>query len=77
MHHEFADEIKNIRKHCFLSQEAFARELNVSFSTVNRWETGKAKPNLVAIKNIKDFCEKHGIDFTDLEQKWCDFGREA
>ena len=73
----FADEIKNIRKHCFLSQEAFARELNVSFSTVNRWETGKAKPNLVAIKNIKEFCEKHGFDFTDLEQKWFDFGKEV
>lgn len=26
----FAEELRNIRRHCFLSQEAFARELNVS-----------------------------------------------
>ena len=34
----YSDEIKSIRKKCFLSQEAFARALEVSFSTVNRWE---------------------------------------
>ena len=73
----FAEEIKTVRQHCFLSQEAFARELNVPFSSVNRWESGKAKPNLVAMKNIKEFCEKHNIDFTNIEQKWFDFEREA
>lgn len=37
----FSDDIKNIRKQCFLSQEAFAKELGIAFSTVNRWETVK------------------------------------
>ena len=27
-----------------MSQEAFAQALGVSFTTVNRWETGKSKP---------------------------------
>jgi len=72
----FAQEIKNIRQHCFLSQEAFARELKVSFSSVNRWESGRSKPNLVAIKSIKDFCEAHSIDFTNLEREWFDYGKE-
>ena len=72
----FAQEIKNIRQHCFISQEAFARELKVSFSSVNRWEGGRAKPNLVAIKSIKDFCEAHDIDFTNLEREWFDYGKE-
>lgn len=72
----FVEELKNIRQHCFLSQEAFARELNVSFSSVNRWEGGRAKPNLVAMKRIKDFCEKQNIDFTALEQEWFQRGKE-
>ena len=46
----FAEELKAMRQHCLLSQEAFAKELNVSFSSVNRWEGGRAKPNFAAMK---------------------------
>ena len=73
----FSEELRNLRQHCFLSQEAFARELNVSFSSVNRWEGGRAKPNMVAMKNIKAFCESHNIDFSNLEKEWFDIGKEA
>ena len=73
----FSEELRSIRQHCFLSQEAFARELNVSFSSVNRWEGGRAKPNMVAMKNIKAFCEAHNIDFSNLEKEWFDIGKEA
>ena len=72
----FSDEIKKVRQHCFLSQESFARELNVSFSSVNRWEGGRAKPNLVAMKNIKAFCEAHNIDFSNLEREWYEMSKE-
>lgn len=44
------EEIKRLRIRCFLKQEDFAKKLDVAFSTVNRWEQGKSKPNLVAIK---------------------------
>lgn len=44
------EEIKRLRTCCFLKQEDFAKKLGVAFSTVNRWEQGKSKPNLVAIK---------------------------
>lgn len=73
----FSEELKSIRQHSFLSQEAFARELNVSFSSVNRWEGGRAKPNMVAMKSIKAFCESHNIDFSNLEKEWFDIGKEA
>lgn len=66
----FSEGIKRIRQSCFLSQEAFARELNVSFSSVNRWESNKSKPNLNAMKNIKEFCDTHNIDFTLIESEW-------
>ena len=72
----FSEELKSIRQHSFLSQEAFARELNVSFSSVNRWEGGRAKPNLNAMKNIKAFCEAHDIDFSSLEREWHEMGKE-
>ena len=67
---DFFDELKSIRQHSFLSQEGFARELNVSFSSVNRWEGGRAKPNIAAMKSIRAFCESHNIDFSDLEKEW-------
>lgn len=66
----YSEEIKKIRKKCFLSQEAFGRELGVSFSSINRWESGKTKPNMSAMKKLKEFCEAHGIDFTSLEEEW-------
>lgn len=72
----FSDEIKKVRQHCFLSQEAFARELNVSFSSVNRWEGGRAKPNLVAMKSLKEFCASHDIDFDSIEDAWQKIGKE-
>lgn len=65
-----SEEIKKIRQSCFLSQEAFARELNVSFSSVNRWESEKSKPNLNAMKNIKEFCATHHVDFSVIEDEW-------
>lgn len=33
-----AEILKSIRKELDISQEALARELNVSFATLNRWE---------------------------------------
>ena len=66
----YSEEIKRLRQKSFLSQEAFARELNVSFSSVNRWEGGKSKPNMAAMKKIKEFCEIQNIDFSALEKAW-------
>ena len=66
----FAEELKRTRQRSFLTQEAFAKEVNVSFSTVNRWESGKTRPNLAAMKNIKAFCERNHMDFSKLEELW-------
>lgn len=56
-----------------LSQEEFAKELNVSVSTINRWETGKVRPNLSAMKNIKQFCQKYRISYEIIEKEWFGF----
>jgi DNA-binding transcriptional regulator YiaG len=72
----YSDEIKKIRQKCFLSQEAFARELGVSFSSINRWEGGKSKPNMSAMKKIMEFCQAHNLDFSILEEQWINAGKE-
>ena len=65
-----SEQIKKIRQKAFLSQDAFAKELGVAYSTINRWETGKSKPNLSAMKSLKDYCEKNGLSFDEIEAEW-------
>ena len=72
----YSEELKKIRKKCFLSQEAFGREIGVYFSSINRWEGGKSKPNMNAMKKLKNFCDIHDIDFTTLEEQWNDWGKD-
>ena len=64
----FAEDIKKIRRKAFLTQDEFAKQLGVSYTTVNRWETGKAKPTLKTMKLIDDYCKEHGIDFDISEE---------
>ena len=55
---EFRDLVKSVRKQLELSQEDLARELGVSFATVNRWENGKVKPSKLAKARLDEFCAK-------------------
>ena len=64
------DEIRIARQKAFFSQEAFSQKLHVSVSTVNRWETGKCKPNLAAMKSLKLFCNEHEIPYSSIEAEW-------
>ena len=64
----FSSNMKSIRQKNLLSQEAFAQALGVSFTTVNRWECGKAKPSYKALKQIDGYCKANGIDFDITEQ---------
>ncbi len=51
------EDIKRLRTSKGWSQERFARELGVSFCTVNRWERGKTAPSPMAIKSINSLTE--------------------
>lgn len=44
--------IKQLREEMKLTQEEFASECGVVFSTVNRWEKGHRKPSPMALKLI-------------------------
>lgn len=58
---EFAQKAKQVRRELGLNQEQLAREIGVTFSTVNRWENVKTKPNNLAVKAFEMFCEKNKI----------------
>ncbi|WP_326513642.1 helix-turn-helix transcriptional regulator [Clostridium intestinale] len=72
----YSEEIKKLRQKCFLSQESFARELGFSFSSINRWESGKSKPTMSAMKKIMEFCESHNLDFGSIEKHWNEHGKD-
>lgn len=67
---QLAEVLKITRQKAFMSQEEFAKALNVSVSTINRWETSKSKPNLTALKSIKSFCETYGLSYENIESGW-------
>ncbi len=57
------NEIRILRQKAFYTQEDFAKQLNVALSTVNRWELGKTRPNMKAMRSIKFFCENNGLSY--------------
>jgi DNA-binding transcriptional regulator YiaG len=50
--------VKEIRGQLGLSQEDLARQLGVSYATVNRWENGQSKPSKLAKGQLEAFCKK-------------------
>ena len=57
----FAEKVKLVRTELKLSQEDLARELGVSFATINRWENSSYNPSRLAKKAFEDFCEKKNV----------------
>jgi putative transcriptional regulator len=53
-------EIKQLREAQKVSQPVFARYLNTSASTVEKWETGAKKPSGAARK-LLTIVQKHGL----------------
>ena len=60
------DLIKKIRSHMNMNQTEFAELLNVTFATVNRWETGRALPNKLAQDKIYDLCKEYDVPVYDM-----------
>jgi putative transcriptional regulator len=53
-------QIKAIREENQISQPVFARYLNTSESTVQKWETGAKRPSGMALRLLQ-VVKKHGI----------------
>lgn len=60
---DFAATVTELRTVLGLTQEQFAARLGVTFSTVNRWETGKSRPSPLAQRQIDSLRrDLHGKD---------------
>ena len=59
----FAEKVKLVRTKLKLSQEDLARELGVSFATINRWENGSYNPSRLAKKAFEDFFLNKNLKF--------------
>ena len=55
-----AQQIKKIREQAHVSQPVFARYLNTSESTIQKWEAGTKRPSGMALKLLA-VVEKHGL----------------
>jgi putative transcriptional regulator len=53
-------QIKSLRESQRVSQPVFARYLNTSESTVEKWETGAKRPSGMALK-LLSIVQKHGL----------------
>jgi putative transcriptional regulator len=53
-------QIKSIREANHVSQPVFARYLNTSESTIEKWETGAKRPSGMALK-LLTIVQKHGL----------------
>ena len=65
----FGDAVKKVREIKGYSQEQLARELNMSFATINRWENGKTEPSRLALKIFMEFCRKNDVNVLEEDVK--------
>lgn len=51
-------EVRALRHRLGLTQEQMARALTVTFSTINRWENGHARPSALALRALQGMRER-------------------
>ena len=56
------NKVKTLRKKMDWSQEDLARNIDVSLSTIQRWETKEPKPHKLARRELEKLFKKNGID---------------
>ena len=55
----YAEAIKKLRNKMILSQMEFAKLLGVSFTSVNRWETGRYEPTIKVKRKLALLFKQH------------------
>jgi len=58
---DLAKKIRDLRSRLGLTQEQFAAKVGVTFSTVNRWESGKSKPSPLAAQQIQGLTKNEAV----------------
>jgi putative transcriptional regulator len=55
------ESIRAVRQRLGLSQERFAAEIGVSFSTVSRWENAHRKPSPLSLRAVRELLRRRGV----------------
>jgi len=58
---DFPSLVRDIRRARGLTQEQLAREMKVTFATVNSWENGKHRPIQAFASGLLDMAAKAGV----------------
>ena len=53
--------LKNVRRELKMTQEQLAQDLNVSFSTLSRWENNHNTPSRLARMRILEYCSQKNV----------------
>ena len=61
----FSEKVKTVRAKLMLTQKELAKELGVSFATVNRWESKGIEPQFLTLKKFERYCEEYNIHLDD------------
>ena len=59
---QFKEKVKALREKRDWSQEDLAREIDVSLSTVQRWEKKGSKPNRLARRELRKLFKEAGVE---------------
>jgi len=57
----FSEIVKTVRVQLMLTQEQLAHDLNISFSTINRWENGRTTPSKLAKMQLMEYCRQKNV----------------
>ncbi len=60
---DYSKLLKELREKLIISQSELANILDVSFSSVNRWENRKHEPTIKVKRKIVELCEINHIEF--------------
>lgn len=58
----YKEAVKKLRLKMLMTQEEFAKLLDVSFATINRWETDKNIPTIKARRKLQPYFKKYNIE---------------
>ena len=64
---DYASLVKTLRHRGGLTQEEFAHEFGVTFSTVNNWENGRRRPMPFFARRLAEMAAAASIDIEEYE----------
>lgn len=66
MKYNYPDAIIKLRVKLNLSQTELAKILEVSFSSINRWEKGKHSPTIIAKEKLRGLLKENNIELEEI-----------